>query len=118
MRRRSGAGGEPTKAQRRKTAARESGVAPKAVRPRSSFVAGQQTKLVRFNSELNEGYGDGRSVAGHEPLDTQSAGRARHPWRNGPTTVPRGQREHLSSEGRVVRFLCEFSTRAAALCKH
>jgi hypothetical protein len=54
MKRRSRTGGEPTKAQRRKTGARKSRITPKAVRPRSSSAAGQQTKLVQFTSELNE----------------------------------------------------------------
>lgn len=57
MRRRSRSGGESAKAQRRKTGARKKGRAP-----RSSPVASQQTKLVQFTSELNEAYGDGRSV--------------------------------------------------------
>ena len=44
MRRRSSAGGEPTKAQRRKTAGRKSRLAPKAVRPRSRSAAREGNK--------------------------------------------------------------------------
>src|SRR6516164_7886173 len=46
MRRRSRAGGEPAKAQRRKTAARKSRIAPKAVRRRSSSAAREETKTL------------------------------------------------------------------------
>ena len=54
MRRRSRAGGEPPKAQRRKTAARKSRIAPKAVRHRSSSAAREETKVARLTNELNE----------------------------------------------------------------
>src|SRR6516164_2366980 len=54
MRRRSRAAGEPTKAQRRKTAARKSRVAPKAARPRSSSAAREETKVARLTRELDE----------------------------------------------------------------
>ena len=54
MRRRSGAGGEPTKAQRRKTAARKSRIAPKAVRRQSSSDAGLKTKVAELTRELKE----------------------------------------------------------------
>src|SRR5215510_15000981 len=54
MRRRSRAGGEPTKAQRRKTAARKSRIAPKAVRSRSSSAAREETKVTRLTNELDE----------------------------------------------------------------
>src|SRR5262245_18703707 len=54
MRRRSRAGGEPTKAQRRKTAARKSRITPKAVRPRSSSAARGETNVARLTNELNE----------------------------------------------------------------
>ena len=54
MRQRSRAGSKPAKAQRRKTAARKSRIAPKAVRPRSSSAARQDTKLARLTNELNE----------------------------------------------------------------
>ena len=54
MRRRSRAGGESTKAQRRKTAARKSRIAPKAARPRSSSAAREETKVARLTRELNE----------------------------------------------------------------
>ena len=53
MRRRSRAGGEPAKAQRRKTAARKSVITPKA-RPRSSSAAREKTKVAWFTRELNE----------------------------------------------------------------
>jgi hypothetical protein len=54
MRRRSSAGGEPTKAQRRKTATRKSCIAPKAVRPRSSSAANEETKVARLTRERDE----------------------------------------------------------------
>ena len=54
MRRRSRAGSESAKPQRRKTGARKSGIAPKAVRPRSSSAARQETKVARLTRELNE----------------------------------------------------------------
>ena len=54
MRRRSRASNEPTKAQRRKTAARKSRVAPKAARLRSSAAARQETKVAQLTYELNE----------------------------------------------------------------
>ena len=52
MRRRSRAGGEATKAQHRKTAARKSRVAPKAVR--SSSAAREETKVARLTRERDE----------------------------------------------------------------
>ena len=54
MRRRSRAGGEPAKAQRRKTAARKSRIAPKAVRPRNSSDAGEETKVAQLTRERDE----------------------------------------------------------------
>jgi len=54
MRQRSRAGGEPAKAQRRKTAVRKSRTARKAVRPRNSSDAGEETKVARLTRELNE----------------------------------------------------------------
>jgi two-component system, NtrC family, sensor kinase len=54
MRRRSRAGGESAKAQRRKTAARKSRIAPKAVRPRSSSAAQGETKVARLTRERDE----------------------------------------------------------------
>jgi GAF domain-containing protein len=54
MRRRSRAGGEPAKAQRRKTAARKNRIAPKAVRSRSSSAAGKETKVARLTRERDE----------------------------------------------------------------
>ena len=54
MRRRSSAGGEPTKAQLRKTAARKSPIAPKAVRPRSASAAREGTKIARLTRERDE----------------------------------------------------------------
>jgi GAF domain-containing protein len=52
MRRRSRASGEPTKAQRRKTAAQKSRIAPKAVRSRNS--SREETEVARLTPELNE----------------------------------------------------------------
>ena len=54
MRRRSRAGGEPAKAQRRKTGARKSRITPKAVRPRSSSAAPGETKVARLTRERDE----------------------------------------------------------------
>ena len=54
MRRRSRAGGQPTKAQRRKTATRKSRIAPKAVRRRSSADAVQETEIARVIRERDE----------------------------------------------------------------
>jgi hypothetical protein len=54
MRRRSRAGGEPAKAQRRKTGARKSWITPKAVRPRSSSAVREETKLARLARERDE----------------------------------------------------------------
>src|SRR5262249_36593736 len=48
------AGGERTKAQRRKTAARKSRIAPKAVRPRNSSDAGEETKVAQLTRERDE----------------------------------------------------------------
>ena len=54
MRRRSGAGGEPAKAQRRKTGARKPRVTSKAARPKSSSAAREGTKVARLTNELKE----------------------------------------------------------------
>jgi hypothetical protein len=51
MRRRSRAGGEPAKAQRRKTEAHRSSIAPNAVSPRSSSAAREETKVARLTRE-------------------------------------------------------------------
>jgi hypothetical protein len=51
---RSRTGGDPTKAQRRKTGARKSRTTPKAVRPRNSSAAREKTKVARLTRELNE----------------------------------------------------------------
>ena len=56
MRRRSRAGGEPIKTRRRKTAARKHRTAPKAVRGRSSSVAGLQAKVARLTRERDEAF--------------------------------------------------------------
>jgi two-component system NtrC family sensor kinase len=54
MRRRSRAGGEPAKAQRRKTGARKSRIAPKAVRSRNSSAAREETEIARLTRERDE----------------------------------------------------------------
>ena len=54
MRRRSTAGGEPAKAQRRKTRARKSAITPKATDPKSSSGAREETKVAQLTRELNE----------------------------------------------------------------
>ena len=51
MRRHSRAGGEPAKAQRRKTGARKSRIAPKAVGSRNSSAAREETKIARLKGE-------------------------------------------------------------------
>src|SRR5262249_18344879 len=55
MRRRSSAGGEPAKAQRRKTGARKSRIASKAVRPRKPSTS-QETKVTQLTRELEEAF--------------------------------------------------------------
>jgi hypothetical protein len=52
MRRRSKAGGEPAKAQRRKTVARKTRIAPKVVR--SPSAAREKTKVTRLTRERDE----------------------------------------------------------------
>jgi two-component system, NtrC family, sensor kinase len=54
MTRRSRPGGEPTKAQRPKTAARKSRIAAKVVRPRGSSASAQDTEVARLNRERDE----------------------------------------------------------------
>ena len=54
MRRRSRAGGEPAKAQRRKTVARKSRITPKALHPRGSSAARKETKIARLTRERDE----------------------------------------------------------------
>jgi hypothetical protein len=54
MRRRSRAGGEPTKAQPRKTATRKSRIAPKAVRPRGPSIAREETEVARLARERDD----------------------------------------------------------------
>jgi transcriptional regulator with GAF, ATPase, and Fis domain len=54
MRRRSRAGGEPAKPQRRKTRARKSRVARKTVRSRNSSAAREETEVARLTRELDE----------------------------------------------------------------
>ena len=54
MRRRSSAGGESSKAQRRKTVARKSGVTPKAARGRSRSIANLEAKVARLTRERDE----------------------------------------------------------------
>ncbi|MBV9530750.1 MAG: GAF domain-containing protein [Bradyrhizobium sp.] len=63
MRRRSRAGGETGKAQRRKTAQRKSRIAPKAGRPRSSFAAGEESELARLTRERDEALQQQRATA-------------------------------------------------------
>ena len=54
MRRRSSAGGEPAKAQRRKTGGRKRRIAPKGVRRRGSSAAGEETAVARLTRERDE----------------------------------------------------------------
>jgi len=54
MRRRSGEGGEPIKRRRRKAVAVKRGIAPKAVRPRSTSTANLETEVARLIRERDE----------------------------------------------------------------
>jgi two-component system NtrC family sensor kinase len=54
MRRRSKAGGKSSNARRRKTGARKSRITPKAVHPRRSSAARDETKVARLTRELKE----------------------------------------------------------------
>jgi hypothetical protein len=56
MRRRSRAGGKSPNAQAPKTAARKSRITPKAVRPRSSSAAREETKVARLTRERDEAF--------------------------------------------------------------
>ena len=56
MRQRSRAGGKSPNAQAPKAAARKSRIAPKAVRPRSSSAAREETKVARLTRELHEAF--------------------------------------------------------------
>ena len=63
MRRRSRAGGEPAKAQRRKTVARKSRVTSKAADPKSSSAAREETKVTRLTRERDEAFQQQRATA-------------------------------------------------------
>ena len=63
MRRRSRAGGGSAKAQRRKMGARKSRIAPKAVRPRGSRAAGEETVVARLTRERDEAIEQQRATA-------------------------------------------------------
>jgi len=63
MRGRSGASGEPAKAQRRKTGARKRRVSVKAVRLRDTLAAREETKVARLTRERNEALRERRAAA-------------------------------------------------------
>ena len=63
MRRRSSAGGEPAKAQRRKTVARKSRVTSEAAHPSSSSAARKETTVARLTRELKEARDRQRATA-------------------------------------------------------
>ena len=63
MKRRSRAGGEPIKTQRRKTIALKSRITPKALRPRSSSAALEETKVARLTRERDEALQQQRATA-------------------------------------------------------
>ena len=56
MRRRSRAGGEPAKAQRRKTITRKNRIARKPVRSRSATTASSETEVAQLTRELKEAF--------------------------------------------------------------
>lgn len=64
MKRRSRTGGEPARAQRRKTAARKSRIAGKMVRRRTSSAARQETKIARLTRERDEAFRQQTATAG------------------------------------------------------
>ena len=63
MKRHSRAGDQTAKAQRRKTGARKSRITPKAVRPRSSSAAPEETKVARLTRERDEALQQQRATA-------------------------------------------------------
>ena len=63
MRRRSKAGGKSTESQRRKTTTLKRRNAPKAVRRRSSSVAGKEAKVALFKRERDEALEQQRATA-------------------------------------------------------
>ena len=63
MRRRSSAGGEPAKAQRRKAVAGKSRVTSKAADAKSSSAAREETKVARLTRELKEARDRQRATA-------------------------------------------------------
>ena len=77
MRRRSRAGGEPAKAQRRKTGARKRRITPKGVRPRGSSAAGEETTVARLTRERDEALEQQAATAEvlkvTKPLDVRSS---------------------------------------------
>ena len=115
MRRRSRAGGEPAKAQRRKTGARKSRITPKAVHPRSSSAAREETKVARLTRERDEALQQQTATAdvlqGHQPLDIRSASGARHAGRIGGPAYARPTR--AKSSGDRAAMLCRI---VAAIC--
>jgi len=100
MRRRSRAGGEPTKAQRRKAEARKSRITPKAARPRSSSAAREETKVARLTDELNEARPSSKSSAARHLICDPSSIRS--------LSLPPAYAKqilHLSSNGQVISFI-------------
>jgi hypothetical protein len=74
MRRRSGVGGAPVKARRRKTAARKRGNALK-VRGRGSSARGKETELARLTRERNEALEQLSEALKQRPATVTSLGR-------------------------------------------
>ena len=78
MRRRSRAGGEPTKAQRRKTVARKRRTVPKAVHRRGASDATHESEVTRLSGELNDALQQKTATSGvlrvisRSPFDLQS----------------------------------------------
>src|SRR6516162_724631 len=72
MRRRSRPGGEPPKAQRRKTATRKSHIAPKTVRRRSSADAVQETEIARVIRERDEALEQQAAISDILPIFSNS----------------------------------------------
>ena len=93
MRKRSRAGGQPAKAQRRKTAARKSHITPKALHPRSSSAARKETKVARLTRERDEALAQRTATSEllkrHQPLQVRPASDPARRARQRSASLPR-----------------------------